>query len=108
MAFLVTFLLTFLVVLGALLFFWTRGSPVYRVEKENVVALLELVVSEQAQDNDWQVFMAHPIRHDQELTEIWNRCLEISEREYLGKKDRLFTRRGLQEFERLLAELKAD
>ena len=104
---LVTVALTFLVVFGALLFFWLCGSPAYRLERENVVALLELVVTEQATDNDWQVFLGHPIRHDPELERVRRLCSDISEREYLGKSSRLLTPNGLQELKELLIQLKA-
>ena len=106
--FIVTFVLTFVVVAVALLFFLLKGSPVYRVERANVISLLELVVSGQASDNDWQVFIGHPIRHDPELGDIQRRCMDIGEREYLGTPGKLFTRRGVEELAKILAELKEE
>lgn len=105
--FLATFVLALLVVGVALWGFIKFGSPVYRVERVNVIALLELIEARRATPTDWDVFMAVPIRHCTELADIQLRCAEIAEREYLGQEKRLFTERGLQELTELLAALKA-
>lgn len=96
----------FVVVLAILL--WVR-TPRYRIERQNVIKLLELVLSGAATENDWQVFMAVPLRHDETLDEIRQRCFDIEEREYLAN-DRsgfLFSRKGLDELREILIELKS-
>ena len=108
MVFLITFVLTFLFVFSVLVFFWRKGAPVYRVERENVIQLLELVVSRQAMDNDWQVFAAQPIRHDDQLAVVQQRCLDVAETEYLGKSDQLFTPHGIDQLRHILDELKQE
>lgn len=108
MMFFTTFVFTFFLVLVAVVYFWLRGTPVYRVEKENIIRLLELVVAEQAEENDWQVFVAYPIRHDRFLAEIQQRCLEIAETEYLGNNRHLFSARGRAEIQLILDELKSE
>lgn len=108
MTFLLTLLLTFCLVLLALVLFWKFGSPVYRVKRENIIALLELVVSGQATESDWEVFCAVPIRDDPDLARIQQKCMEIAAREYLGGRGMLFTQAGTEEFYRLLESLKAD
>lgn len=105
--YLVTLLLTLLVVGVALWGFVKLGTPVYRLERVNLIALLELVQAGRATPNDWDVFMAVPIRHNPELAEIQERCAEIAEREYLGHEKRLFTDQGLEELEEVLADLRA-
>jgi hypothetical protein len=105
-AIVLTLLLTFCVVLVAIGLFWALGSPVYRVEKENIISLLELVLSGQATESDWDVFAAYPIRHDDYLADVQNRCLQIAEREYIGGREQLFTRAGREQLQRILAELK--
>jgi len=40
--------LTFIVILLAVCLFWRFRSPVYRVERANVIRLLELVLAEEA------------------------------------------------------------
>ncbi len=52
MTFLLTLALTFLLIFATLLFFMVKGLPVYRVEKVNVIHLLELVISGQATESD--------------------------------------------------------
>lgn len=108
MTFLLTLLLTFCLVMLALVLFWKFGSPVYRVKRENIVALLELVVSGQATESDWEVFCAVPVRHDPDLARIQKMCMAIAEREYLGGQGMLFTRAGTEELFLLLQSLKAD
>lgn len=105
--FLATFALSLLVVGLALWGFIKLGSPVYRVERANVIALLELIQARRATPTDWEVFMAVPIRHCPELADVQMRCAEITEREYLGQEKRLFTERGLQELSDVLADLQA-
>ncbi|HEY8385046.1 MAG TPA: hypothetical protein VIK82_02405 [Porticoccaceae bacterium] len=105
MSYVVTLLLTFVVVALALaIFVWVR-MPVYRVEKCNVEKLLELVIAGRATASDWDVFTGIPIRHDPELETVRRRCLDIAEREYRGG-EYLFTQQGLLQLERLLDEMK--
>jgi len=110
MNFLLTLFLTFLFVLFAIVFFIKIAPPVYRLEKSNIVALLKLVVEGTATDNDWEVFLNIPIRHNDELEAIRMRCSEISEREYIGgsgsiKPKHLLTEKGIEEVKIILAEL---
>lgn len=105
--FLATFVLSLLVVGLALWGFIKLGSPVYRVERVNVIALLELIQARRATSTDWEVFMAVPIRHCPDLAEIQMRCADIAEREYLGQDKRLFTEKGLQELTEVLVDLQA-
>ncbi len=99
-----TFVLTFVVIVVAMLVFIRIGSPVYRVERENIAALLELVVDGRATEQDWDVFMAIPIRHDDELFQIQRHCHEIAKEHYCGGV-RLFSDKGRQLFAGILSEL---
>jgi len=47
MTFVMTLVLTFALVAIALLVFWKLGPPVYRLERRNLISLLELVVAGQ-------------------------------------------------------------
>lgn len=94
----------FLLVLGTLL--WVR-TPRYRIERHNVITLLEMVLTGQATENDWQVFAAVPLRHDAVLDSIRDRCMEIEEQEYIGRETPfLFSQKGLDEIRSILLELK--
>lgn len=95
------------VVLGAMWLFARVGSPVYRIERDNIITLLDLVLSGDATENDWQVFISMPVRHNGELQDIQKRCIELTENEYVGVRGKqLFSARGISELEKLLAELK--
>ncbi|MCK9505036.1 MAG: hypothetical protein M0Q95_12750 [Porticoccaceae bacterium] len=106
--FLMTLALAFVVVLVALLLFWKFGAPFYRVEKENIVKLLELILSGQATEADWEVFAGYPIRHDAELEKIQQRCLDIAESHYTGGRRVLFTEEGLALLQKVLDDLRDD
>lgn len=100
----------FAVVLAVL--FWVR-TPRYRIERENVIALLRLVLAHRASENDWRVFVSVPLRNNPLLDEVRERCAEIEEREYLGHASSrsdgaLFTDRGMAELRELLEELEAE
>ncbi len=114
MTFVVTLLFSFLII-GAVVITLSRvRTPRYRLRKENVVALLRMVLNGTASESDWHVFVAMPIRYDPELEHIRNRCIEIEETEFLGntartgKVRRLFTRKGLHDIEEILHDLQAN
>ena len=107
MSYLVTLLLTLGVVLVAMWVFVKVGTPVYRLDRDNVIALLELVLSGKASENDWHVFIGIPLRHNRELHDVQKRCEQLTETEFTGNTDnKLFTAKGLAELESLLLELK--
>lgn len=95
----------FALVLGLL--FWAR-KPSYRIQRSNVIALLELVLNGEATENDWRVFSCVPLGHDPELARIRQHCMEIEEREYLGARPPgfLFREQGLEELQEILDQLR--
>jgi hypothetical protein len=106
-SYLATFLLTFGLVLVVVWVFVKVGTPVYRIERENIITLFEMVLAGGATENDWQVFIGVPLRHNSELADIQQRCIELTAKEYAGGRgDKLFSARGLAELEGLLKELK--
>ncbi|WP_461518645.1 hypothetical protein [Porticoccus sp.] len=107
MTFLLTLLMTFILVLVALLLFIRFGTPFYQLKKDNVVTLLTMVVDGQATENDWQVFLGVPIRHNDRLEAVRLQCCEISNREYIGGSS-LLTAKGIDEIRLLLAELEGE
>lgn len=105
---LITLALTILIFVAVLLvLIWAR-PPRYRIERHNVITLLEMVLSGRASENDWQVFAAVPLRHDLQLNEIRERCMDIEEREYIGagRSVFLFSQQGLGELRNVLEDLK--
>lgn len=105
-----TLIFTFVVLLVVILVLIKVRPPYYRLERENVIALLSLVCSGEATVSDWSVFTAMPIRHDEYLDNIRLRCIEIEEREYTGDAHPpfLFSPRGIAEIEAILKELQAN
>ena len=106
MEFVLTLVLTFVVILIVMWVFIRWGAPVYRLDKSNVVALLELILAGEANESDWHVFVGIPMRHDETLFAIQQRCSEIAETEYLGGAKVMFTEKGLQALMVILNELK--
>lgn len=106
MTFILTFGLTFLLVMAALLIFWKFGAPVYRLERHNIIQLLELVISGRATDSDWTVFEASPIHRDPLLRAIQERCLSIACEDHGGSHGFLFSPRGIEKLSEILRELR--
>ena len=95
MDYLVTLLATLLLVVLVLWVFIRIGTPVYRVERGNIIKLLRMVLAEQATESDWDVFIGVPIRHDPELERVREQCEDITEREFVGGMH-LFSARGFK------------
>ena len=105
MNFLLTFILTFLLVSLAFILFIKFSPPVYRLGEKNLLILLTLVVEGQATENDWEVFLGLPIRHNDQLEAIRLHCCDISEHEYIGGSGYLLTKKGIEDVKQILAEL---
>jgi|SRR5690606_11622850 hypothetical protein len=107
--FFLTLVLTIVIVGGTLfLIYWARSQR-YRLSRRDVIRLLELVLSGQATDNDWRLFSALPLHHNPELNAVRGRCLDIEEREYVGRRRSgfLFSEKGLVEIQEILEELRS-
>jgi len=107
---LATLVLTILIFIAVLVVLtWVR-TPRYRIQRHNVIALLELVLQGRASENDWRVFAAIPLRHNPALEEVRERCMDIEEREYIGpgRNGFLFSQKGLDELREILQKLKMD
>lgn len=99
-------LFVFLVVIGVLL--WVK-HPHYRMEKRDVIALLQKVLVGQASENDWAIFLSSSFRHSPQLERIRDECAAIDEREYHGQTPAgfLFTDKGLEELKLVLARVES-
>ena len=101
----------FLVTLSALLLIFVFVAllkrPIYRLSRENVINLLELVLSNQATEDDWNVFVEMPIRHDDELESVRKRCFALSEQSgFSGQSKPSFSQAQRQEIALLVSRLK--
>jgi len=81
MNFIITLILSFALIMTALLVFRYIGLPIYRVEPINVKVLLESVLEGQATEADWDVFIGMTIRHNPDLDEIRRQCAILAEQE---------------------------
>lgn len=106
LAFVVTVFLTFVVLMAALYGFWKMGSPVYWLERGNVIRLLEMVIEGEARESDWDVFVGMPIRHNPALAQVQERCIEIAETELVSGDGLQFTERGIELLRRELEALR--
>lgn len=106
MNFLLTLFFTLILVVIVLAVFMRFGVPAYRVERSNVIKLLEMVQAREATDSDWEVFISVPIRHDDELEQVRQQCEVIAERELMPGGHCQFSEQGLRELAVVLENLK--
>lgn len=66
------------VLLFALLL-WVN-KPLYRLEPGNLVRLFDLVLSDSASDDDWNVFVEFPIRYQPDFEDIRLQCAAIADK----------------------------
>jgi len=107
---LVTLVLTFIVILSVLIVLIKVRTPRYQLQRDNIICLLIMVTEGKATENDWSVFTAIPLRHDEALEAVRLRCIEIEEREYTGnaRPPYLFSKKGIAELRVILEELQAE
>lgn len=91
-------------VIGTLM--WVK-TPHYQVDRVQTIRLLEWMILGQASENDWRVFCDYPIRHNDQLEQVRQRCLEIEETHYIGdtRAGHLLDREGLEQLRELLDQL---
>jgi hypothetical protein len=73
-----------------------------------MVKVLEMVLTGQATDNDWQMTFGMIIRHSPDLEAIRLVCIAIEDEYYIGNQrpPYLFSSDGLQKLDRILQEIK--
>ena len=109
MELLITVLLSFLIFVGLFVLFYRLKKPIYQLSKENLISLFELLLSGQASEDDWHVFLEIPIRHDPFLEDIRAQCINLAEGEVLSSfKGVLLSAKATREVERMLRELRLD
>ena len=106
-SFIVTAILTFVVLVIALVLFRYVGVPVYQVRAVNVQAILELAISGQATQSDWDVFIGIPIRQDAELDQIRYECVMLTDDITKRQGKLVFSQSSRQKLTELLEQVKA-
>ncbi len=105
---LITLLFTLFIVCALFYLFVRLKTPYYRVDKQRMVRILEMVLTGQATDNDWQMTFSMTIRHSPVLESIRLECVDIEEQYYIGdqRPPYLFSHDGLTELKKILHKLK--
>lgn len=104
-----TLFFTFIIV-SVLFYAFTRvKTPYYRVDQARMVHVLEMVLTGQATDNDWQMTFGMVVRHSPELEVIRLQCVDIEEECYIGNQrpPYLFSSDGLEQLQHILGDLKS-
>lgn len=103
-----TLVLALCIISVLFLLFYRLKTPYYRVDKVKMVRVLEMTLTGQATDNDWQMVFGMTIRHSPSLEAIRQQCLDVEEAYYIGdqKPPYLFSGEGLEQLKAILAELK--
>ena len=104
-----TVLFSILILFALFLVLSKIKTPYYRVDQQQMIHVLEMVLTGQATDNNWQMTFGMVIRHSPELEALRQQCLDIEEGCYIGNQTspHLFSEQGLAQLSDVLAELKA-
>jgi hypothetical protein len=100
----------FIIALLMGLFLWVK-TPFYRVDKLQMIQILEMVLTGQARENDWRIVFDITIRHNPSLEALRQQALEIEDKHFIGlssgsaRSDYLFSKQGLVELEVLRQQL---
>ena len=105
---LLLFAITLILLLVLFAFLASLKRPVYQLTRQNVISLLELVLAGEASEDDWNVFSEMPIRYNDDLEAIRQKCLNISENDSEPMMaGRLFSERALNEISEVLTAIRA-
>ena len=110
-AWLITILLTSLIIAGIVLVLLKVRTPRYRVERAQAKTLLYDIVNGKATEEDWQVFINIPVYNDEELEAIRQRCLQLDESEFIGcsaNSGFFLTASAIEEIRQMLLTLEGD
>lgn len=112
--FMITALLAFLIISVSLWLASFRHAPKFHADTADFTALLHLVLTGQADYEQWSAIIHLPIRHDPSLEALRLRCLEVEEEHYVGKPailghpEAMFTPAGLRQLEKELKSLEEE
>lgn len=111
-AFLITALFAFLIISLSLWLSCFRHEPKFHATERDFAWVINLVLTGQADYDQWSSIMHLPVRHDLRLEAVRQRCLDIEEKYYqhrsarLGKPELMFSRQGLKMLEEELSQLR--
>lgn len=104
-----TFLFSALLLFLLFLVLTKIKTPYYRIDHQQMIHVLEMVLTGQATDNNWQMTFGMVIRHSPSLETVRQQCIDIEEAHYMGSQSPpyLFSEQGLTQLREVLAELKS-
>jgi hypothetical protein len=104
-----TFIFSALILLLLFLVLAKIKTPYYRIDHQQMIHVLEMVLTGQATDNNWQMTFGMVIRHSPELEVVRQQCIDIEETHYIGRQSSsyLFSEQGLAQLREVLVELKS-
>ncbi len=79
MEFLAVFAVTLCMTVGLCLALLYGKAPTYRPNRQEILNLLEAVITQRASVDQWTLFLALPITHDPDLESIRVSCIELDE-----------------------------
>lgn len=79
MEFLLTLLISLILVTGTVLVLCRGHAPVWRPERKAVLELMQRVQTGEARHEEWAMFIGVAIMHDPELEAIRQRCVVLHE-----------------------------
>ena len=112
MTIILNFIIMLLLGVGVLFFIYCflnwYSSKVYKPTYKDVVHLLEGVINGKTNEYDWDQFICVPIKNNDELEKIRNKCLELEKKEFFDgvENEFLFNKKGLEKLKKILSELK--
>lgn len=108
MTVIVTLLFTIAIISGLFYLFVRLKTPYYRVDQARMVHVLEMVLTGQATDNDWQMTFGMVIRHSPALEALRQQCVDIEDAHYIGNQrpPYLFSEDGLIELQAVLQDVR--
>ena len=89
---------------------WVLGqvrTPHYQLRTGMVIDFLEQVLAGSATETDWHIFTELPIRHDERLERVRQRCIQLEAQHWRGG-DRLLDREGRAALSDVLERLKTE
>lgn len=112
--FLITVLLAFFIITVSLLLASFRHEPKFHTDKGDFAVVLNLVLTGQADYEQWSSVMHIPVRHDPQLEALRLRCLDIEAAYFtgrpahLGAPEAMFSPQGLRLIEEELELLREE
>lgn len=111
MMFVTTVLLALLITGASLWLASFRHPPKFHTDRDDFIRLLQQVISGQADQDQWSSVMHLPVRHDPELEQVRQRCLQVEQRYFtgaparMGQPERMVAPAGLHILEQQLKRL---